>query len=72
MSGSRSGSKMKSHKKQVVEYVRQRTGSQVKASLVNDAQYDVWRGINHQVYNPITKRVRNKVVTLRIASRVRS
>ena len=53
--------KMKSHKKQVVEEVRHHAGRQVKASLVNDAQYEVWRGINHQVYNPITKRVRNKV-----------
>ena len=53
--------KMKSHKKQVVEYFRQRTGSQVKASLVNDAQYEVWRGINREVFDPVTKRVRNKV-----------
>ena len=52
---------MKSHKKQVVEQVRERTGRQVKAWLVDEAQYAVWRGINHQVFNPITKRVRNKV-----------
>ena len=52
---------MKSHKKQVVEQVRERTGRQVKAWRVDEAQYEVWRGINHQVFNPITKRVRNKV-----------
>ena len=61
MSGMRSRVTMKSIKKQVVEEVRHRTGGQVKASLVNDAQYEVWRGVNHQVSNPITKRVRNKV-----------